>query len=68
MSIDFAYPGVLAVTLGVLTLLGAGLPGRCILGRASPTRAWRSPDRTLTVFMVAVTVLLLGEGYWRISL
>ena len=64
MSIDLAYEVLLAFTLGVLTLLALACLVRCILGpRISDRVLAINMIGTLTVIMVAVTVLLLGEGY-----
>ena len=61
MSIDFAYQVLLAVTLGVLTLLALACLIRCILGpRISDRVLAINIIDTLTVIMVCVT---LGEGY-----
>ncbi|MED9822354.1 MAG: monovalent cation/H+ antiporter complex subunit F [Christensenellales bacterium] len=64
MSIDVAYQVLLAVTLGVLTLLALACLVRCIMGpRISDRVLAINMIGTTTVIMVAVTVLLLGEGY-----
>ncbi|MGN0776806.1 MAG: monovalent cation/H+ antiporter complex subunit F [Candidatus Ventricola sp.] len=64
MSIELAYQVLLAATLGVLTLLALACLIRCILGpRISDRVLAINMIGTLTVIMVAVTVVLLGEGY-----
>lgn len=64
MSIDLAYRVLLAATLVVLTLLALACLVRCILGpRISDRVLAINMIGTLTVIMVAVTVVLLGEGY-----
>ena len=64
MSIDLAYRALLAAALGVLTLLALACLVRCILGpRISDRVLAINMIGTLTVIMVAVTVVLLGEGY-----
>ena len=64
MSIELAYRVLLAATLVVLTLLALACLIRCILGpRISDRVLAINMIGTLTVIMVAVTVVLLGEGY-----
>ena len=64
MSIDLAYKLLLGFTLGVLTLLALACLVRCILGpRISDRVLAINQIGTITVIMVALTVLLLGEGY-----
>ena len=64
MSIDLAYKMLLGFALGVLTLLALACLIRCILGpRISDRVLAINQIGTITVIMVALTVLLLGEGY-----
>ena len=64
MSIEMAYKLLLGFTLGVLTLLALACLVRCILGpRISDRVLAINVTGTITVIMVALTVLLLGEGY-----
>jgi len=64
MSIDLAYKLLLGFALGVLTLLALACLVRCILGpRISDRVLAINQIGTITVIMVALTVLLLGEGY-----
>lgn len=64
MSIDWAYRLLTGGTLGVLTLLALLCLVRCVLGpRISDRVLAINLIGTLTVIMVAVTVVLLGEGY-----
>ena len=64
MSIDLAYKMLLGFALGVLTLLALACLIRCILGpRISDRVLAINQIGTLTVIMVALTVLLQGEGY-----
>lgn len=64
MSIELAYKLLLGFTLGVLTLLALACLIRCILGpRISDRVLAINQIGTITVIMVALTVLLLGEGY-----
>ena len=64
MSIDTAYQVLLYGTLGVLTLLALACLVRCIMGpRISDRVLAINQIGTITVIMVALTVLLLGEGY-----
>lgn len=64
MSIDTAYQVLLYGALGVLTLLALFCLVRCILGpRISDRVLAINQIGTITVIMVALTVLLLGEGY-----
>ena len=64
MSIELAYKLLLGFTLGVLTLLALACLVRCILGpRISDRVLAINVTGTITVIMVALTVLLLGEGY-----
>lgn len=64
MSIDLAYQGLLAVALAVLTVLALACLVRCIMGpRISDRILAINVIGSLTVIMVALTVLLLGEGY-----
>lgn len=63
MSIDLAYKILLGFSLGVLTLLALACLIRCILGpRISDRVLAINQIGTITVIMVALTVLLLGEG------
>ena len=66
MSIEMAYKLLLGFALGVLTLLALACLVRCILGpRISDRVLAINVTGTITVIMVALTVLLLGEGgYW----
>ena len=64
MSIELAYKLLLGLTLGVLTLLALACLVRCILGPRISDRVMAiNVTGTITVIMVALTVLLLGEGY-----
>ena len=64
MSIEAAYQVLLYGTLGVLTLLALACLVRCIMGpRISDRVLAINQIGTITVIMVALTVLLLGEGY-----
>ena len=64
MSIELAYNVLLGFALGVLTLLALACLVRCILGpRISDRVLAINVTGTITVIMVALTVLLLGEGY-----
>jgi len=64
MSIDLAYNLLLGFALTVLTLLALACLIRCILGpRISDRVLAINQIGTITVIMVALTVLLLGEGY-----
>ena len=64
MSIEAAYQVMLAIALGVLTLLALACLVRCIMGpRISDRVLAINQIGTITVIMVALTVLLLGEGY-----
>ena len=64
MSIELAYKLLLGFALGVLTLLALACLIRCILGpRISDRVLAINQIGTITVIMVALTVLLLGEGY-----
>ena len=64
MSIDMAYQVLLYGALGVLTLLALACLVRCIMGpRISDRILAINVIGSLTVIMVALTVLLLGEGY-----
>jgi len=64
MSIDTAYQVLLYGTLGILTLLALACLVRCIMGpRISDRVLAINQTGTITVIMVALTVLLLGEGY-----
>ena len=64
MSIDLAYKLLLGFALGVLTLLALACLVRCIRGpRISDRVLAINQIGTITVIMVALTVLLLGEGY-----
>ena len=64
MSIEMAYKLLLGFALGVLTLLALACLVRCILGpRISDRVLAINVTGTITVIMVALTVLLLGEGY-----
>lgn len=63
MSIELAYQALLAVALGVLTVLALACLVRCILGpRISDRVLAINQTGTITVIMVALTVVLLGEG------
>lgn len=62
--LDTAYQVLLYGALGILTLLALACLVRCILGpRISDRVLAINQIGTLTVIMVALTVLLLGEGY-----
>ena len=64
MSIEMAYNLLLGFALTVLTLLALACLIRCILGpRISDRVLAINQIGTITVIMVALTVLLLGEGY-----
>ena len=64
MSIELAYNMLLGFALAVLTLLALACLIRCILGpRISDRVLAINQIGTITVIMVALTVLLLGEGY-----
>ena len=64
MSIEIAYQVLLYGTLGVLTLLALACLVRCIMGpRISDRVLAINQTGTITVIMVALTVLLLEEGY-----
>ena len=64
MSIETAYQVLLYGTLGVLTLLALACLVRCIMGpRISDRVLAINQIGTITVIMVALTVLLLKEGY-----
>ena len=64
MSIELAYKLLLGFALGVLTLLALACLIRCILGPRISDRVMAiNVTGTITVIMVALTVLLLGEGY-----
>ena len=64
MSIQVAYQVMLAIALGVLTLLALACLVRCIVGpRISDRVLAINQIGTITVIMVVLTVLLLGEGY-----
>ena len=59
-----AYKLLLGFALGVLTLLALACLIRCILGpRISDRVLAINQIGTITVIMVALTVVLLGEGY-----
>jgi len=61
---DMAYQILLYGTLGVLTLLALACLVRCIIGpRISDRVLAINQIGTITVIMVALTVLLLGEAY-----
>lgn len=63
MSIDLAYQTLLAIALAVLTLLALACLVRCIMGpRISDRILAINVIGTLTVIMVALTVVLLGES------
>ena len=63
MSIELAYKLLLGFALGVLTLLALACLIRCILGpRISDRVLAINQIGTITVIMVALTVVLLGEG------
>lgn len=63
MSIEMAYKLLLGFTLSVLTLLALACLIRCILGpRISDRVLAINQIGTITVIMVALTVVLLGEG------
>ena len=63
MSIDLAYKILLGFSLAVLTLLALGSLVRCIMGpRISDRVLAINQIGTITVIMVALTVVLLGEG------
>ena len=62
--IDMAYQVLLYGALGILTLLALFCLVRCIMGpRISDRVLAINQIGTITVIMVALTVLLLGEGY-----
>ena len=62
--LDTAYQVLLYGALGILTLLALFCLVRCILGpRISDRVLAINQIGTITVIMVALTVLLLGEGY-----
>ena len=64
MSIEVAYQVLLYGTMGILTLLALACLVRCIMGpRISDRVLAINQIGTITVIMVALTVLLLGEGY-----
>ena len=64
MGIEIAYQVLLYGTLGILTLLALACLVRCIMGpRISDRVLAINQIGTITVIMVALTVLLLGEGY-----
>lgn len=64
MSIELAYRALCAGTLGVLTLLCLLCLVRCIRGpRISDRVLAVNMIGTLTIIMVAVFAVLLGEGY-----
>ena len=64
MSIDQAYQILLGGTLAVLTVLALLCLVRCIMGpRISDRILAINVIGSLTVIRVALTVLLLGEGY-----
>ena len=64
MSVDTAYQVLLYGALGILTLLALACLVRCIMGpRISDRVLAINQIGTITVIMVALTVLLLGEGY-----
>lgn len=63
MSIDLAYQILMSVTLGVLTVLALLCLVRCIMGpRISDRVLSINVIGTLTVIMVAVTVVMLKES------
>lgn len=63
MSIEMAYKLLLGFALGVLTLLALACLIRCILGpRISDRVLAINQIGTITVIMVALTVVLLSEG------
>ena len=63
MSIDLAYKLLLGFSLAVLTLLGLASLVRCIMGpRISDRVLAINQIGTITVIMVALTVVLLKEG------
>ena len=64
MSIEMAYKLLLGFALGVLTLLALACLVRCILGpRISDRVLAINITGTITVIMVGLFVVLLGEGY-----
>ena len=64
MSIEMAYQALSALTLLVLAALALMCLMRCIAGpRISDRVLAINIIGTLTVIMVSVTVVLLGEGY-----
>lgn len=64
MSIEMAYQVLLYGTLAILTMLALACLVRCIVGpRISDRVLAINQIGTITVIMVALTVLLLGEGY-----
>ena len=63
MSIDMAYKMLLGFALAVLTVLALACLIRCILGpRISDRVLAINQIGTITVIMVALTVVLLKEG------
>ena len=64
MNLDAAYRGLMVLVLAVLTGLSILALVRCILGpRISDRVLAVNMIGTLTIVMVAATVVLLGEGY-----
>ena len=64
MSVEQAYHGLTVAVMAVLAVLSILCLIRCIRGpRISDRVLAINLIGTLTVIMVAVTVLLLGEGY-----
>ena len=64
MSIELAYQALFAFALLVLTVLALACLVRCILGpRISDRVLAINITGTITVIMVGLFVVLLGEGY-----
>ena len=64
MNLDAAYRGLMILVLAALTGLSLLSLVRCILGpRISDRVLAVNMIGTLTIVMVAATVVLLGEGY-----
>ena len=64
MNLDAAYRGLMVLVLAALTGLSLLSLVRCILGpRISDRVLAVNMIGTLTIVMVAATVVLLGEGY-----
>ena len=64
MTIDLAYQGLCAVTLGILVILSLLCLVRCILGPRISDRVMAvNMIGTLTIIMVVVFVISMGQGY-----